>query len=375
MAWWFLFSASCILFYGLYWFLQPIFASLKNRHPLSFEHYFADPATRNKAGKIGHFVFPSIYEAATLSLSVIVPAYNETVRIPPMLVETITALKERNSNDPSFTFEVIVVDDGSTDTTCATVLDFVKAHSADVVRLLKLPYNMGKGGAVQQGVLHARGAQILFADADGASDFACLPKLERELARIARNGLGIAIGSRAHLADDAVAERKWYRNVLMHGLHIMVRLLSGVSDVRDTQCGFKLFTRKAALVLFVNQRLTRWCFDVELLFIAAHQKIPLAEVAINWAEIDGSKMNLMDASLSMGRDLAVIRLAYMLGIWRIEYPDSPGVVAMLPRPTETGDRVDAASAVAALRKAYPISAAAARDKVTKAATATTTASK
>lgn len=283
-----------------------------------------------------------------------------------MLIETLTALQERNANDPTFTYEVIVVDDGSSDATCATVLDFVKGYSAENVRLLKMPYNVGKGGAVQQGVLHARGARILFADADGASDFSHLSRLEKELTRVEKNGLGIAIGSRAHLQEDAVAERKWYRNVLMSGFHFLVRLLSGIHSVRDTQCGFKLFTRKTALVLFINQRLTRWCFDVELLYLASQLAIPVAEVAINWAEIDGSKMNLMDASLSMGRDLVVIRVCYSLGLWRIDLPDAAAVVAMLPRPTEAGSRVGPANAIATLRTLYPVDAAAARKRVMEA---------
>ncbi len=335
---------------------------MRNRHPLSFTHLYPDPSITNKEGKTAHFTFPSIYDAASVTLSVIVPAYNEALRLPKMLNETLQILTDRAvaaaANDSNFTFEIIIVDDGSSDATCDVVLETIATAGSDRVRLLRLPYNMGKGGAVQQGVLHSRGKHILFADADGASDFTCLPRLEAALARVESNGLGAAIGSRAHLQEDAVAERKWYRTLLMRGFHFLVHSLSGVRHVKDTQCGFKLFTRKTALVLFTNQRLTRWCFDVELLYSAAALAIPVEEVAINWEEVDGSKVNLMDASFTMARDLAVIRLAYTSGVWDICPPDSPTLLNRLPRGavTAVGGGVPK-DLVAHVRKLYPLSAA------------------
>jgi len=133
----------------------------------------------------------------------------------------------------------------------------VSDYTCEQIRLLKLDVNQGKGGAVQQGMLHARGEYLLMLDADGATRIRDLDKLEEELLQIKNNkGHGVAVGSRAHLQDKAVAVRKWYRNILMYGFHFAVALLC-VRHVRDTQCGFKLFTRKTAQILFSTQHLRR----------------------------------------------------------------------------------------------------------------------
>lgn len=259
------------------------------------------------------------------------PAYNERLRLPSMLKETLKYLLDRKTRDRSFTFEIIVVDDGSRDATTEVALDFVVKYGANIIRVLTLSENQGKGGAVQQGMLNARGAMLLMADADGASEFICLERLEKALKNIESNGLGIAIGSRAHMQEDAVATRAWYRNILMFGFHFLVSSLSGISGINDTQCGFKLFTRKTAQLLFCNQHVRRWCFDVELLYIAQSRRVPIREVPINWTEVVGSKLDVFDASFQMARDLAIIRLSYLFGLWRIENPDSPRLVAVKVR--------------------------------------------
>jgi len=144
-------------------------------------------------------------------------------------------------------------------------------------------------------------------------------KLENELKAMEMGGLGIAIVSRAHLQNTAVAVRKWYRNITMYVFHYLVAFLC-VANVRDTQCGFKLFTRLTAQCLFATQHIRRWCFDVELLYVAQRLDIPIVEVEVNWSEVPGSKLRLIEASLMMARDLLVIRLSYMLRIWKIKLP-------------------------------------------------------
>jgi dolichyl-phosphate beta-glucosyltransferase len=304
--------------------------SRKNRHPLSMEQFYVDPTVQNKEGSCARFPYENIYAPPTLSLSIVIPAYNEEKRLPKMLSETIPYLQARTRTDPSFTFELIIVDDGSRDGTAALVLAYSAKYGHDCVRLMKLAQNMGKGAAVQQGVLHSRGRLVLFADADGASDFTCYDKVEKALHAATKAGLGVAIGSRAHLEEASRAQRSGLRTLLMHGFHALVAGVSGLTHIKDTQCGFKLFTRAAALAIFANQRIQRWCFDVELLFIAERLRIPVAEVAINWVEVDGSKVEIMDASLTMGRDLCIIRACYSLGLWTIDDPHSPAIKAVLP---------------------------------------------
>lgn len=157
-------------------------------------------------------------------------------------------------------------------------------------------------------------------DADGASKFSDLSRLQVALEDLngkKGNKAVIVCGSRSHLQDEAVAERSFLRNFLMYGFHFLVWSLC-VRGIKDTQCGFKLFTRPAALLTFSALHVERWAFDVELLYIAQQLKISLVEVAINWKEIDGSKMIPFWSWLQMGKDLLLISLRYVVGAWKIE---------------------------------------------------------
>jgi len=263
--------------------------------------------------------FTTIFETPTIYLSIVVPAYKEELRLPVMLDETLTYLKARELTDKSFTWEIMVVDDGSTDKTTQVALEYVKKHGVNNMRVLTLQKNKGKGGAVRRGMYYARGKYILMVDADGATKFSDLDKVEDQLKKVEKDGLGISVGSRAHLVDtDTVTKRKWYRNILMYGFHFLVDFLC-VKGIKDTQCGFKLFTRRAASIIFPNLHIERWAFDVELLYMAQSLRVPLAEVPVNWQEIEGSKVDPLTSSIQMGRDLLRIRGNYLIGWWRIDH--------------------------------------------------------
>ncbi|XP_030384293.1 dolichyl-phosphate beta-glucosyltransferase [Scaptodrosophila lebanonensis] len=276
------------------------------------EQFYLDPNT------IKTVAFPSIEDTPALKLSVIVPAYNEENRLPAMLDECLAFLEEKAGREPDFSYEVIVVSDGSSDATVSVALKYSKKHGADKVRVLELVENRGKGGAVRLGMLSSRGCQLLFADADGATKFADYDKLAEALTSLAPEWRhdGIAIGSRAHLEDDSIATRSFFRTILMHGFHTLVWLFA-VRSVRDTQCGFKLFTRTTARKLFKSLHVQRWAFDVELLYLAEHLQLPMSEVAVRWTEIDGSKLTPIWSWLQMGVDLFMIWLRYLTGAWRI----------------------------------------------------------
>jgi len=154
-------------------------------------------------------------------------------------------------------------------------------------------------------------------DADGATDIKDLGRLQGAMKEIEKDGLGIVIGSRAHLVDDVVAKRSFLRNILMYGFHALV-VIAGVPNIKDTQCGFKLFSRKAAHLLFPNLHIERWAFDVELLYLAQFHKIPVVEAPVNWREIAGSKLSPLASSVQMALDLARIRLRYLFGIWKVQ---------------------------------------------------------
>lgn len=168
-------------------------------------------------------------------------------------------------------------------------------------------------------MMRARGQYMLMVDADGATQASCLSDMLEQLRTVEDKGLGIAVGSRAHLHEqDSTAKRKWYRVVLMQGFHLLVSMVIGGGGIKDTQCGFKLFTREAAKRVFPNQHIERWAFDVELLFLATRQNVPLVEVPVSWCEVDGSKVDVLSDTISMARDLLMIRLCYLTGMWRYE---------------------------------------------------------
>uniref|UniRef100_A0A8C7C703 dolichyl-phosphate beta-glucosyltransferase n=1 Tax=Neovison vison TaxID=452646 RepID=A0A8C7C703_NEOVI len=231
---------------------------------------------------------PSIWDSPTKRLSVVVPSYNEEKRLPVMMDEALGYLEERQKQDPTFTYEVIVVDDGSKDQT-------------------------------SKGIFSSRGEKILMADADGATKFPDVEKLEKGLNDLQPwpEQMAIACGSRAHLEKESIAQRSYFRTLLMYGFHFLVWFLC-VKGIRDTQCGFKLFTREAASRTFSSLHIERWAFDVELLYIAQFFKIPIAEIAVNWTEIEGSKLVPFWSWLQMGKDLLFIRLRYLTGAWRLE---------------------------------------------------------
>ncbi|KAM7272120.1 hypothetical protein ACFE04_031334 [Oxalis oulophora] len=263
-------------------------------------------------------------------ISLIIPAYNEEHRLPGALDETMLYLQQRAAKDKSFTYEVLIVDDGSADGTKRVAFEFVKKYTVDNVRVILLGRNHGKGEAIRKGMLHSRGELLLMLDADGATKVSDLEKLENEIHTVARKESKsstadssfrisdvpvAAFGSRAHLEEKALAARKWYRNFLMKGFHLVVLLTAG-PGIRDTQCGFKMFTRAAARRLFTNIRLKRWCFDVELVFLSKRFGIPMAEISVNWTEIPGSKVNPLSIP-NMLWELALMSVGYRTGMWKI----------------------------------------------------------
>ena len=230
----------------------------------------------------------------TPRLSVIIPAYNEAERLPGYLSEMRKALDERH-----FSAEILVVDDGSTDGTADHVLSIARQDPR--VTLLVQPQNGGKGKAVQRGMLEARGHFLLFADADGATPFR---EVDRLLAA-ADAGREIAIGSRRVSSDAATRERAGLRALMGQMFYSFVNFLA-VPGINDTQCGFKLFRRDCARELFAGLNESGWAFDVEVLYRAQLTGYGIAEVAVDWHEVDGSKVHPVRDAIRMF--LAVFRI-------------------------------------------------------------------
>lgn len=239
--------------------------------------------------------------ANVFQLSVVVPAYNERERLPKTMASLLSYLNSRGSD-----FEIIVVDDGSSDDTSG-LIDSLKTSWPNV-RLIALPENRGKGYAVRQGIMAAAGKWILYCDADGAAPIEEIQRLEAGF----RNGISVVIGSRALASKETLVKTLWYRKALGRVFNKIANWLV-VPGIEDTQCGFKMFEREAARDIFSRAKADRFSFDVEVLFLAKKLGYGIDEVAINWTNVPGSKVDVVWDSLAMARDLVWFRLLDLRG--------------------------------------------------------------
>lgn len=229
-----------------------------------------------------------------LALTIVVPTYEEQARVGPTLTATLAYLTAHHIDA-----EVIVVDDGSRDAT-VTVVNELRAHDPRL-KLFQLPVNRGKGAAVRAGMLRALGARVLFMDADLATPMEELSHLSAAL----DEGYDIAIGSRA-LEDSKLTVRQHpAREVMGRGFNLLVRALA-VRGIRDTQCGFKLFTREAAKTLFREAKVDRFAFDVEILLLA-QGRFRVKEVPVAWRHVAQSRVSPLRDATRMALDLARMR--------------------------------------------------------------------
>ncbi len=228
-------------------------------------------------------------------LSVIVPAFNEELRLGPSL-DRMRAFLESSGRS----YEVLVVDDGSRDQTAALVL--AAAGSWSQLRLISLPGNQGKGAAVRAGMLAASGSRRLFTDADLSTPLEELAKLERELDA----GAAVAIGSRALPGSQVLRHQPLHRELMGKSYNRLLRLLV-LPGLHDTQCGFKLFTAEAAEACFQELQCPGFGFDAEVLLRARMQGISIAEVGVTWCNSLGTTVSSFGDGGQMLIDLWQLR--------------------------------------------------------------------
>jgi dolichyl-phosphate beta-glucosyltransferase len=218
--------------------------------------------------------------ARSVDLSIVIPAFNEDERLPASLGAVSAYLAARPSAPR---VEVLVVDDGSSDATASRAEDAGRRHGLDL-RVLRLPKNRGKGFAVRTGCLEAAGRLILVSDADFSTPI-------YELEKLASANAPVAIGSRA-VDESLVKERQSLGRRTMGKLFNRIARLLLVPGIRDTQCGFKLFTREAARAIFGRARVDRFAFDVEALLLARQLGYAIAEVPVLWFNSADSRVTL-----------------------------------------------------------------------------------
>lgn len=235
-----------------------------------------------------------------------IPAYNEEARLPA----TIERVAEFLAQGPWDATEILVVDDGSRDGTVRAVQEYQKKLPG--LRLLRNPGNRGKGYSVRHGMLEARGQWVLFSDADLSAPIEEMAKL-MEAAR--REGAQVVIGSRALdrslIGVHQTGFREWAGRIFNLCVRLIVRL-----PFADTQCGFKLFSAKAASEIFRRAQVDRWGFDPELLFIARKLGFKTVEVPVRWNHAEGAKISVFRDSARMFYDVARVRWFQFKGFYK-----------------------------------------------------------
>ncbi len=214
-------------------------------------------------------------------LSIIIPAYNEEKRISKT-IEDICSFLDREQ----ILSEVLVVDDGSKDKTAKVAEDLSKKYSN--LKIISYIKNRGKGGAVKAGVMSARGDFIVFLDADNSTP---IIEIKRMIEKISQ-GYEVVIGSRKIQGAEIIKPQPLIRRILGNGFNIFVKIILGLSDYSDTQCGFKGFQKDVAKNIFSKAKITGFAFDTELLCIAKNLNYKILEMPVSWRDEQQSTLKL-----------------------------------------------------------------------------------
>jgi glycosyltransferase involved in cell wall biosynthesis len=235
------------------------------------------------------------------SYSIVIPAYNEGARLGTTLEKVLAHVAERG-----WDAEIIVVNDGSRDNTAEIVRAYEQRDPR--MHLLENPGNRGKGFSVRNGMLHAQGEILLFSDADLSSPIEESGKLFAALAQ----GADVAIGSRWLQSHLQTQRQSLHRQLFGRIYNLMLRFALGLG-FKDTQCGFKAFTRRAGETIFPRQQIERWGFDPELLYLAKKFHFKVAEVPVEWAHAEGTRLNPLRDGAKMFVEMLRIRWYALTG--------------------------------------------------------------
>lgn len=229
-------------------------------------------------------------------LSIVIPAYNEENRLNPTLEKINSYLENKN-----FEYEIILIDDGSADSTVKIALESELAKRGKLI-LIKNEKNTGKGFSIRRGILASSGEYILFSDSDLSTPIEEFDELFLHI----QSGYDIAIGSRSIEGADVRVHQPFYREIMGRVFNFLVQLLV-LKGFVDTQCGFKLFKASAAKDIAKELKIDRFGFDVEMLFLAKKKNYRIKEVPVIWLNSPISRVSPVSDSCKMFMDLWRIR--------------------------------------------------------------------
>ena len=244
-----------------------------------------------------------------MKLSIIVPAYNEAERIGPMLDAYLPYFNAHYGDS----FEMIVAVNGSTDDTAAVAR--ARAAQFPQLRILVEPRSIGKGGAIMLGGAHARGKWIGFVDADGATPPEAFDDLLQHI-----GAAGLMIASRRLPGAVVQPRQPWPRRAVSRVFNFLVRKLFKLR-ITDTQCGAKLMSAEAWRAIVPNIGLTKWAFDVDMLFKTRRAGYPIREIPTTWRDVGGSKLRIGRVSFQMLLAICRLRLLYSPLRWIVALYD------------------------------------------------------
>jgi dolichyl-phosphate beta-glucosyltransferase len=250
--------------------------------------------------------------------SIVIPAYNEGARVGATLEKVLAYVHAQR-----WDAEVIVVNDGSRDNTA----DIVRSFSAKdpALRLVENPGNRGKGYSVRHGMLAARGRIVLFSDADLSSPIEEAPELFQAL----EAGADIAIGSRWLRAETQTQRQPLHRQLFGRIFNLLLRLTLGLK-FKDTQCGFKAFKQPAVQAIFPLQKIERWGFDPETLFLARKFNFKVQEIAVAWGHSGGTRIHPLVDGSRMFMEMLRIRWNDLTGKYGADRTHAPQAAKTLP---------------------------------------------
>jgi glycosyltransferase involved in cell wall biosynthesis len=251
-----------------------------------------------------------------MTYSIVIPAYNESERLGATLEKVLAYVRQQG-----WDAEVIVVNDGSRDNTAEIVRAF--AEKNPILRLVENPGNRGKGYSVRNGILSSRGDIVVFSDADLSSPIEEMPELLQPLAA----GADIAIGSRWLRAELQTQRQSLHRQLFGRIFNLLLRIILGL-QFKDTQCGFKAFTRRAAQTILPLQRIERWGFDPEILFLARKFGFRVEEIPVRWGHSGGTRINPLMDGARMFQEMLRVRWYDLTGKY-------DGRIAVTAQPAKT----------------------------------------